>query len=80
MICDEGKATMPRGSASGDTLLLLKHIHSLRGVATVDEIGGMSAVDKLLKQGLIRQVWISNYALTDKGKQMVHGKMSQRAT
>lgn len=43
----------------------LNHIASLR-IASRDEIGG-GQVDDLLHTGLIEQVWIGSYKLTEKG-------------
>ena len=45
----------------------MNNIHSL-GIASRDQVGGWQA-DTLLRQGLIHQVWIGNYALTEKGEQ-----------
>lgn len=44
---------------------LLEHIASLR-IASREQLGG-GKVEDLLHAGLIRQVWIGNYTLTEAG-------------
>lgn len=45
---------------------LLTHIASLR-IASREQIGGGEA-DDLLRAGLIRQLWIGSFVLTEKGE------------
>ena len=46
--------------------LVLQHIQSL-GYATVEQIG-QGRVLQLVKDGLIEQIWINTYALTETGE------------
>ena len=65
---------MPKGQslAIQDTRVLLKHIQSLGGVASREEVGS-GAADTLIHEGLLQQVWIGSYALTEAGEQLIGG-------
>jgi len=61
---------MPRGRGLGSANIvgLLNHIHSL---GVIDDKGlRRGALKMLLKQGLVRQVWIGNYTLTEEGQRV----------
>ena len=55
-------------AVNADIQQLLEHIHSLGGIADREQIGN-SMTDMLIRQGLLRQIWIGAYALTEAGEE-----------
>ena len=57
---------------------LLNHIHSL-GVVSANNMRPI-AIKRLLELGLIRQVWIGNYTLTEEGQRIRKGALDKSGT